>query len=309
MTSDEPGYYEYLPMIDRPTLTWPDGARIAIWIAPNVEFYELMAPISFAKAPWRAPQPDVLGYSSRDYGNRVGVWRLFDVLDRFHLRATMALNIALCDHHPEIIDAAKQRGWEFISHGIYNTRYMYGMTEAQECAVIEDAIATVQLHTGQRLHGWLSPALTNTVRTPELLAQHRISYSCDFLHDDQPIPLNVKHGRLISLPYSVEVNDGSVYQRRLFSPQHFRDAIMAQFDRLYAEGGSVMCISVHPFLSGHPYRLRAFVEALEYITAHDSVWFATGSEIADWYYSHHYDAVLAHLMERRGRRSQSLPPS
>src|SRR5262249_6143618 len=145
-------------------------------------------------------QPDVLGYSYRDYGNRVGFWRILDLLGRHGVRASVMLNVALCDHHPEIVEAARVAGWEFLSHGIYNSRYLYGMSEAQEREVIQDAIATVRRHTGQRLAGWLSPALTNTERTVHLLAEAGVRYVCDFFHDDQPFPLNVQSERLISLP-------------------------------------------------------------------------------------------------------------
>jgi allantoinase len=293
------GYYDYSPIIDRPPLTWPNDARLAVWFAPNVEFYELMPPVGPARAPGPPPLPDVLGYSWRDYGNRVGFWRLLDVMDRFGLRGSAALNVALCDHHPEIIAALQERRWEFFSHGIYNSRYVHGMNEAQERALIKDACATVERHTGMRLKGWLSPALTNTERTPNLLVDNGITYSCDFMHDDQPMPLNVNHGRLISIPYSVEINDAAAYLRRQFSPEHFRDAIVAQFERLYAEGGRVMCIALHPYLSGHPYRLRALVEALEHLTAYSNVWFTVGAEIADWYYTNCYDAVATHLAARR----------
>ena len=299
MQPDDLGFYDYLSIIDRPALTWPNGARLAVWFAPNVEFYELMPPVGPARAPWQPPQPDVLGYSRRDYGNRVGFWRLLALFDRFGLRASAALNVAVCDHHPEVIAAMRERNWEFFSHGIYNSRYTHDMSEAQERALIEDACRTVERHTGQRLRGWLSPALTNTARTPALLADYGIAYSCDFMHDDQPFPINVPRGRLISVPYSVETNDGAAYQRRQLSPQHFGEAITAQFDRLHAEGGRVMCIALHPYLSGHPYRLRALSAALEHITARQDVWFATGAEIADWYYAHHYDAMVAHLAARR----------
>jgi len=299
MLADDLGFYDYLPITKRPPLIWPDGARIAVWFAPNVEFYELIPPVNPARASWPPPLPDVLGYSCRDYGNRVGFWRLLDVMDRFHLRCSAALNVALCQHHPEVIAAMQERGWEFFSHGIYNGRYVHGMDEAQERTLIEDAIETVKRHTGNRLRGWLSPALTNTEHTPHLLAEYGIAYSCDFMHDDQPFPLNVRVGRLISIPYTVEINDASAYIRRQFSPQHFCEAIKAQFDRLYAEGGRVMCIALHPYLTGHPYRLRPLLEALEHITAHSGVWFATGAEIADWYYAHHYDSITALLAARR----------
>ena len=299
MLADDLRYYDYLPITKRPPLTWPNGARIAVWFAPNVEFYELIPPVNPARAAWPPPLPDVLGYSWRDYGNRVGFWRLLEVMDRFRLRGSAALNVAVCQHHPEIIAAMQERGWEFFSHGIYNGRYVYGMDEAQERALIEDAIVTVERHTGHRLKGWLSPALTNTERTPHLLAEYGITYSCDFMHDDQPFPLNVRAGRLISIPYTVEINDAAAYIRRLFSPQHFCEAIKAQFDQLYAEGGRVMCIALHPYLTGRPYRLLALIEGLEHITSRQGVWFATGAEIADWYYTHYYNGMIALLASRR----------
>ena len=299
MTRSDPGYYDYLPIAGRPPLTWPNGARIAVWIAPNVEFYELTPPDNPQRAAWPGLQPDVLGYSMREYGNRAGFWRMLEVLDRFGLRGSMALNVALCDHHPEIIAEAVARGWEFLSHGIYNSRYTYGMSEAQEREVIEDAFATVQRHTGQTLRGWLSPALTNTPRTTDLLAEYGIRYSCDFLHDDQPFPLNVKAGRLISVPYTMETNDGFAFRSSLMTPTQFEAVLKAQFDQLYAEGERVMCIALHPFQIGHPYRIGALANALAHMKAHDGVWFATGAEIADWYDQHHYDAVVAHIGARR----------
>jgi peptidoglycan/xylan/chitin deacetylase (PgdA/CDA1 family) len=302
MAGADPDLYDYSPIVDRPRLTWPDAARVAVWLAPNLEFYELDPPVGPARTPWPRPHPDVLGYTLRDYGNRAGVWRLLEVLDRHRVRGSVALNVALCDHHPEIVQACAERGWEFFSHGVYNTRYAYGMDETQERALIEDAIATVERLTGARLRGWLSPALSNTERTPHLLAEYGIRYSADFFHDDQPFPLKVRRGRLISLPYSIEVNDGSGYLRHQLTPRQLGEAIRAQFDRLYAEGaesGRVLCVPLHPFLTGQPHRLPAFADALAHIVSHDRVWLATGAEIAEWYHAHHYDAMVAHLAVRR----------
>jgi peptidoglycan/xylan/chitin deacetylase (PgdA/CDA1 family) len=192
MPHADPELYDYSPIVDRPRLYWPRDARVAVWLAPNVEFYELDPPVGPWRAPWPRPHPDVLGYALRDYGNRAGIWRLFEVLDRHRARGSVALNVALCQHHPEIVEACRERGWEFFSHRVYNTRYTYGMDEAQERALIEDAIVTVERHTGTRLQGWLSPALSNTERTPHLLAEYGIRYSADFFHDDQPFPLRVR---------------------------------------------------------------------------------------------------------------------
>ena len=292
----DPGLYAYEPYFDRPKIAWPNGARVAFWIAPNIEFYEFEPPTNPQRTPWPRPVPDVLGYSHRDYGNRVGVWRMIEAMDRCGMRGSVSLNVAVCDHHPEIIEACAERGWEFMSHGIYNTRYNYGVDEAQERAMIEDAFATVEKYTGQRIAGWLSPALTNTERTMELLAEYGVLYTCDLFHDDQPQPMNVKSGRLISVPYSLEMNDVVVYNFESGPPRYYGDIIKAQFDQLYEEGaqsGTVMCIPLHPFLVGQPHRIGPFAEAIEYITGHDDVWLTTGREIAEYYYEHYYDAAVA----------------
>ena len=294
MKSD-PGLYDYWPYVDRPKLTWPGGARVAFWVAPNIEFYEFDPPANPYRKPWPRPNPDVLGYSLRDYGNRAGIWRMIEAMDRCGVRGSISLNVALCDHHPEIIEACAERDWEFFSHGIYNTRYCYDMDEAQERAIIEDSIETVDKHTGQRIAGWLAPALSHTERTMDLLAEYGIKYTCDLFCDDQPQPVKVKKNRLISIPYSLEMNDVIVYNVHLATPRRYCDMLKANFDQLYAEGadsGTVMCIPLHPFMVGQPHRIEPFAEALEYITGHDDVWVTTGREIADWYYEHHYDAAV-----------------
>ena len=304
MPRSDPGLYDYLPITDRPALAWPDGARVAFWVAPNIEFYEWEPPAAPTRKPWPRVQPDVLGYSHRDYGNRVGVWRMIDVMDRYGVRGSVSLNVAVCEHHPEIIEACVERDWEFFSHGIYNTRYTYGMDEAQERAMISDAIETVRKHTGTQLAGWLSPALSNTEHTMDLLAEYGIRYTCDLFHDDQPFPVKVARGRLISVPYSLDMNDFVVYQMYLASPREYGAMIRAQFDQLYREGvesGRVMCVPLHPYLVAQPHRLEPFADALAYITSHDKVWVTTGAEIAEWYYAHAYDAVAARLAERQSR--------
>lgn len=303
MRSD-PGLYDYLPYVSRPKIVWPGGARVAFWVAPNIEFYELRPPHHPRWSSWSRPVPDVPPYAHRDYGNRAGVWRMMEAMDRFGLRGSVSLNVAVCEHHPEIIAACAERGWEFFSHGVYNTRFAYDMTEAQERALIEDACSTIAKHTGQKLSGWLSPALTNTERTMDLLAEYGLTYTCDLFHDDQPQPVKVKSGKLVSIPYSLEMNDIIAYNYQLNSPRHYAENIKAQFDQLYEEGaesGTVMCVPLHPFLVGQPHRVNPFAEALEYIAGHDSVWMATGREIAAWYLEHCYDffAAAAGDLERR----------
>ncbi len=288
----DPGLYDYLPYADRPKIRWPGDARVAFWVAPNIEFYELDPPRNPARAAWSRPAPDVLNYAYRDYGNRAGFWRMLEAMQRCNMRGSVSLNVAVCEHHPEVIQACADSGWEFYSHGTYNTRYLMGMTEAQERAVIQDSIDTIRKHTGQKLDGWLAPALTYTDNTLDLVAEMGLTYVCDLFHDDQPGAVKVKNGRLISVPYSLEMNDVIVYNVNLVSPRRYADILKRQFDRLYKEGeksGTVMCIPLHPYLVGQPYRMAAFEEALSYITGHEKVWLATGREIAKHFNDHYYD--------------------
>ncbi len=296
MTKRDPGLYDYLPYTNRPQIRWPGDARVAFWVAPNIEFYELEPPRNPARAAWARPTPDVLNYAYRDYGNRVGFWRMLEAMKRCGMRGSVSLNVATCEHHPEIIQACMAEDWEFYSHGTYNTRYLMGMSEEQERAVIQDSIDTIRKHTGQKLDGWLAPALTYTDNTLDLVAEMGLTYICDLFHDDQPGPVKVRSGRLTSVPYSLEMNDVIVYNINLVQPRRYADILKRQFDRLYAEGehsGTVMCIPLHPYLVGQPYRMAAFEEALSYITGHDKVWLATGREIAKHFNDHYYDAFAA----------------
>jgi peptidoglycan/xylan/chitin deacetylase (PgdA/CDA1 family) len=289
----DPGLYDYLPYLRRPKIEWPGGARVAFWVAPNVEFYELEPPKNPSRPAWARPAPDVLNYSYRDYGNRAGFWRMAEAMDRCGMRGSVSLNVAVCEHHPEVIAACVERGWELYSHGTYNTRYLFNLSEEQERAVIRDSIDTIRQASGQKLDGWLAPALTYTERTLDLVAEMGLTYVCDLFHDDQPGPVKVKSGRLASIPYSLEMNDVIAYNVNLVSPRHYGQIIRRQFDRLYAEGeesGTVMCIPLHPYLIGQPYRLKAFEDALAYITGHDRVWRATGREIARHFLDNNFDS-------------------
>jgi allantoinase len=301
----DPGLYDYWPYRNRPKIVWPDGKRIAFWVAPNIEFYELAPPTNPSRKPWPKPIPDIGGYAYRDYGNRVGHWRMMELMDRYGIRGSISLSVALIDHHPEIIKACVERDWEFFSHGIYNTRYCYGMDEAQERAIIEDSIASVEKATGQRIAGWLAPALTHTERTMDLLAEYGLKYTCDLFHDDQPTPVKTRTGRFISVPYSLEMNDSIIFINQNSTPRRYVEILKANFDRLYAEGaesGTVMCIPLHAFLIGLPHRLEPFEEVFEYITGHEGVWVTTGREIAEYWTQNYYDAAVADIRAKAEAR-------
>ncbi|MBU6191082.1 MAG: polysaccharide deacetylase family protein, partial [Betaproteobacteria bacterium] len=278
--NEDPQLYPYLPSISRPKISWPGGARLAVWVAPNIEHYEYDPPPSPVRSPTPRPAPDINWLTLRDYGNRAGVWRMMEVMDRYGVRGSVSLNVGVCDHYPEIIEACVKRGWELFSHGVYNTRYLYGMDTDQERELIEDVKATIYRASGQPLSGWLSPALSNTVDTMDLLADAGVLYTCDLMHDDQPLPVKVKSDhRLISMPYSLEVNDYTCLVLKRMTPRRYTETIKAQFDQLWEEGADnpqVMCLPLHPWLIGLPHRLREFDEALRYITRRDKVWLATG---------------------------------
>ena len=270
---------------ERPPLQWPGGARLALWVAPNIEHYEYLPQQVRVRDPWpRVPHPDILGYGLRDYGNRVGVWRLMEVFDRFNLPCTVSLSMSVLDMYPPVAEAMLQRGWELMSHGLYNTRYHWNYSEDEERAAIEQCQAIHRRVTGRELQGWFSPAASNTLHTPDLVAEAGIRYLCDLYHDDQPTPVRVRSGELHSLPYSMEVND-SIAWRRGMEGEAFAQKIRDEFDTLYAEGGRVMNIAVHPFLMGQPHRIEHLARALEYVLGHSGVWCATGAQIIDCYRS------------------------
>ena len=280
----DPKLFDYFAYRNRPKIEWPDGKSCAVWVAPNLEFYELEPPTNPNRKSWPKPHPDVVPYGHRDHANRVSHWRMAELMSKHGFPGSVSLSVALCDHIPEVVEDAKQRGWEFFSHGIYNTRYSYGMDEAQERMVIEDAIETVQRATGQKIRGWLAPALTHTPRTLDLLAEYGLDYTCDLYHDDQPTPIKVKSGQLTAIPYSLEVNDHYGFFIYNMSPREYADTLVRQYDRLADEGeksGTVMCIPLHSYLIGQPHRIGAFEAVLEHIAADGRAWITKAGDIVD----------------------------
>jgi allantoinase len=296
-----PELIPYSPILHRPRLAWPGGARVALWVVPNIEHYEYRPKFVRVRDPWpRSPHPDVLGYAQRDYGNRVGLWRLFGVTDELGIRCTVSLNMAVIEHYPAILAAMEARDWEYMSHGIYNTRYHWNFSADEERAAMEESKSIHERLTGRRLRGWFSPAITNTLQTFELAAECGYDYVADLYHDDQPFPLRTRTGQLLSMPYSVDLND-VILHRRGEEAADFARQIRDYFDTVYEEGaeqGRVMCIALHPYWVGQPHRLRAFRAAMEYILSHPGVWLTTAGAIADWYTAAHLPAIEAHLAAR-----------
>lgn len=281
---EDPGLYPYSAWPDRPRLAWPGRRPVAVWIAPNLEYYEIDPPLHPRRRAWARPHPDVVGWSHRDYANRVGHWRMADAMSEFGFPGSVSLSVALCDHHPEVVADAAQRGWEFFSHGIYNTRYAYDMDAEEERALIRDSIETVRRATGQTIRGWLAPALTHTLNTLDLIAEAGLSYTCDLYHDDRPTWIATHNGPLVALPYSLEVNDHYGFFIYNMSPRAYAEALIRQYQRLAAEGeagGTVMCIPLHAYLIGQPHRIGPFRDVLAHIAADGRAWITTASAIVD----------------------------
>jgi len=281
--------FDYSAIIRRPALRWPNNARVAFWVAVNIEHFKIDRP-GTAMHPFPGIIPDIYNYAWRDYGVRVGIWRLMAVLDRLGLKAGVLLNSDVCGHYPVIVEECVKRGWEILGHGMTNSQFLAGMTEDQEREAIRTVIRTIRDATGKAPRGWLGPALAETFNTPDILAEEGIAYVCDWCNDDQPYTMKVRKGQLLSVPYGIELNDIPMFLEFKVTPDGFRRAICDQFDQLYAEGaetGRVMCIALHPFIIATPWRIKYLEQALQHILRHKDVWVTTAGEIADWYTKHH----------------------
>ncbi|MBI4182705.1 MAG: polysaccharide deacetylase family protein [Proteobacteria bacterium] len=280
------GPFPYLPITNRPRITWPNGAWLAVWVIPNLEFFPLR--IGLAPHPHRpkGPTPSVREWAQRDYGNRVGVWRLMEVFTRHGIRASATLNSDLLDHHPEIVREGMRLGWEFLGHNKTNSVFLNEVRPEDERTLISEALARIAAFTGKKPVGWLGSGLSETWNTLDYLADEGLLYIADWVNDDQPYLMDIGGKRLCSIPYSYEINDSPFLYHRYGSMDDFTSMIRRQFDVLYDEGkrsGRVMAICLHPWLVGVSHRFRQLDEALGYVCGHDRVWLATGEEIVRHY--------------------------
>ena len=282
----EHGRFDYSPIATRPMLKMPKGARIAVWITPNIEHFHWGKPAISLTPMTASLNPDVLNYAWRDYGARVGVWRIMEILDKHKFRATAALNSEVCDRYPQIIKAGNDLDWEWMAHGENNSSLFTGMPEDAERPIIKAVVETIEKSTGKKPRGWLGPALTETPNTLDILAEAGIDYVADWCNDELPYRIKTRTRPIVAIPYTLEIGDIPVFLERGGSGEEFYKMIVDQFDQLYAEGAKrprVMSIAIHPFLIGHPFRARHLDKALDYIKRKPKVWRATGSEIVDWW--------------------------
>ncbi|MCP8882393.1 polysaccharide deacetylase family protein [Devosia sp. XJ19-1] len=279
---------DYSPIVKRPKLRLPKGERIAVWTIVNVENWSPAGAMPRAVLPPPMGQPllpDIPNWAWHEYGMRVGFWRFLEVLGKRNLRASFAVNGSACSVYEAACRAAYAAGWDFIGHG-FEQRPMHRVED--QAKAISDTIAAIIALTGAPPRGWESPGLTETLDTLDLLAAAGIEYVCDWCLDDQPVTLKTTTGPIVSVPYTVEINDVVMSAVQGHRSDEIYKRGVDQFDRLYLEGKEhprVMAISIHPYLTGAPHRIKYLEMLYDYILSHEGVAMLTGSEILDWFKS------------------------
>ena len=275
------GRYGYSAITRRPDYSWPGGKRLAVYLGFNLEHFEFGSGLGAALGP-KSPEPDVLNFSWRDYGNRVGAWRCLELFDSLKLPAGVILNTALYDYCPELVEAFVKRGDELIAHGHTNSERQREMNEAAERALLVSCKQRIQKQSKTDPAGWLSPWISESHLTPDLLAETGYRYTLNWCHDDQPVEFATRSGKLWSIPYPQELNDIPMIVARLMGAEEFADLIVDNFDEMLAQSKAqplVMGIALHPYIVGQPYRLRHLRRALKHIAKNKKVWFTTPGKI------------------------------
>jgi peptidoglycan/xylan/chitin deacetylase (PgdA/CDA1 family) len=280
------GRYDYTPWRGRARYAWPNGATLAVYLGVNLEHFAFGEGLGAELAPG-GPQPDVLNFAWRDYGNRVGAWRLLDVLDALNLPATVLLNSAMYDYAPELVAAHRARGDEIAGHGRTNSERQSVLPEAEERALIAQSTEAIARHEGRPPRGWLSPWIAESRVTPDLLAEACYTYTMNWCADDAPVWMRTRAGPLLAVPYPQEVNDIPAIVARRESMEAFATMIVDDFAERLAQTASdglpqVMGIALHPYIVGQPHRLRVLRRALATIAGErERVWITTAGAVFD----------------------------
>jgi allantoinase len=293
---------EFSAIAERPKLQLPYGARLVVWLIVNVEEWDPTQPMPrtvLTPPAGGAPMPDIPNWAWHEYGNRVGFWRMLDVIDEHRIRAVLAVNGSAIRRYEPIARAALERGWEFIGHG-FTQKNMQKVPDERED--IRKTAAAIREVTGRSPRGWLGPGLTETWETPDLLVEEGYDYVCDWVLDDEPVQLRTRTRPIVSIPYTQECNDVAMMLIQHHKASEYYDRAIDQFEQLYndagpsrpSEGASgpsgpsdgsarVMALVVHPYIMGAPHRLKYFRNVLAHIRQHRDVLFWTGEEILNWY--------------------------
>jgi allantoinase len=277
---------DFSAIVDRPPLKLPGGARLVLWPIVNLEVWDISRPMArqVLPAPTGVPLlPDVPHWSWHEYGMRVGVWRFFDLFKKHRIRPTLAINARVCEDYTRVAEEARREGWEFMGHA-YDQMPIHKHDDQR--AMIDRTMDILERFTGKRPIGWLGPGLTETLETPELLAAAGVKYIGDWVYDDEPGTIRTDNGPLVTLPYTVELNDITIMVVQQHESDYLTRRAIDMFDRLYAEGerrAKIMALAIHPYISGQPHRIKYLEEIYDYANRFAGVLHWNGEEIYEWY--------------------------
>ena len=279
--------YDYSPIIERPDFSWPDSKRIALYVALNVEDFAFGGKLGHTPTSL-GPAPDPRNYAWRDYGLRVGIWRVFDLMDQLRLPLCHLINSSVSERYPSIVARIAQRGDEIVGHGRTNSERQADLDEAGEAALIHEATETLRRIHGHAPQGWMGPWISESYATPDLLKEAGYSYLLDWPADDQPFWMRTRAGPILSVPYPIELNDSPAMLSRMHSAVDFGQMIVDQFEAMleFSERYPVVCgISLHTFVVGQPFRFYQLRKALQHVVRHpmrEKIWFTRPGEIASY---------------------------
>ncbi|GAB2678840.1 polysaccharide deacetylase family protein [Aliiglaciecola aliphaticivorans] len=278
--------YDWSMLSARNPIVWPNNKKLALWVNVNVQFFPLNQRTNPVPVPggMKMPYPDLRHFSLRDYGNRVGIFRLFKALDKFNIQPTIAINGAMVERAPYLMDVIKDRGNEVIAHGWQMDMLHHGEVSAEdEARWIANSVQILSERFEQPIKGWLSPGRLQSANTPKLLQQQGIEYMCDWVNDDLPYSFKTDSGLITSMPLSNELDDFFILQNNLHSEDSYAEQIEDACDLLLSEaetlGGRMLALNIHPWMLGQPHRIACFEKVLEYISSQEGVWSASASEI------------------------------
>lgn len=301
--------YDYSALPHRKPLKWPNGARVALILTFNLETWDLTKDTTrpyYAGGPAILPDilpgdtPDFPNYSWREYGQRVGIWRLIELFDKLGAKASCTTNAVTFERRREMTDAVLERGWELLAHNWEQGELLtdFAKEPAKEREIVLRTLDQYERHVGRRAKGWLSSSLRGTLQTADILAEYGCTFYCDIMNDDQPYLLRTPHGPIVSTPYSNEINDFTFITRKNFTTDQFAQALIEELDVLYEEGETsarIMNVGLHPHVSGRAHRIRALREFIQHAQSLPGVWWATREEIADWYLENHEGHIPGQL--------------
>ena len=284
------GRYDFVPLVERKDYSWPgpngEKRRLAFLVTTNIEWFAFGA--GLGNDPAKAGEPQThRNYSWRDYGNRVGIWRLFDLLDELRLPAGHCTNSLIYEYAPQITDAIRRRGDEVIAHGRTNAESLRGLWQPDEERILREVTDCIARREGAPPAGWFGAGAYETPHTPDLLQELGYRYLMDWPMDDQPVWMRTRAGRILSIPYPVETDDAQGVIHRRWSAATFADAVVDQFDEMLRQSEAhplVMNVSVHPYVFGQPFRVRQLRRALRHCAGQAAVWYCRPREIAEFCY-------------------------